>query len=164
MKKTLICFMMLCSLAIQAKELTEVVEMPEKNKSQLYSSAREWFAEVFNSAEDVLQMDNPTLGTLIGKVKGSVVAYYDDVSIDSPYNYTIKISIKDGKYKYTIKDIVLVTERGGKSYEVFKKQSQSMENEMAVKMYKGILNSIDKNMEGLITNLKKKMKSVEDTW
>jgi len=112
MKKLFITLLMMCSLSAFCKEYTEVVEVKGKTADQLYSSAREWFAETFNSANDVLQMDDPTAGKLIGK--GYTViseSYVTKVAlmqipgqIDFKLWYTVKIYIKEGRYKYEIKD------------------------------------------------------------
>lgn len=50
-----------------AQQYTEVVNANGKSSDQLYSTAREWFAESFKSANNVLQMDDPVAGKLIGK-------------------------------------------------------------------------------------------------
>lgn len=107
----LIAFLPIISFA---QEYSEVVELPGKTSEQLYSTAREWFAEMFNSANNVLQMDDPIAGKLIGKgtthvsesyVTGGIASI--PVTLDWYPNFTIKIYIKDGRYKYELTDILI---------------------------------------------------------
>lgn len=101
MKRLLISILLMFPGLLIAQKYSEVVDVPGKNSDQLYSSAREWFADSFNSANDVLQMDDPVAGKLIGKGTFELTIGY---IIWRP-NFTIKIFVKDGKYKYEISDI-----------------------------------------------------------
>lgn len=81
---------------------TEVVYVDDTTttKDQLYSIAREWFAKTFNSANDVLQMDDRQAGKLIGKSNFEInrTAYLTDSRVE----FTISVYLKDGQYKYEI--------------------------------------------------------------
>ena len=97
-----------------AQEYSEVIEVPGKTADQLYSSAREWFAITFKSATDVLKMDDPVSGKLIGKGSSHISeSYVTDGLIKVPIkldwypSFTIGISIKDGKYKCDITEIII---------------------------------------------------------
>ncbi|HZK94376.1 MAG TPA: DUF4468 domain-containing protein [Prolixibacteraceae bacterium] len=97
-----------------AQEYSEVVEVPGKSVDQLYSSAREWFALTFKSATDVLKMDDPIAGKLIGKGSSHISeSYVTDGLIKVPIkldwypSYTISIAIKDGRYKCIIAEITI---------------------------------------------------------
>lgn len=87
----------------------EVVEVLNSSKENLYSKGKIWFVDNFRSADDVLQMDDKEAGVLIGKG-------YRDIYVDTKIMgsiqkyktrafYTIKIQIKEGKYKLDIYDI-----------------------------------------------------------
>jgi hypothetical protein len=87
----------------------EVVEVLNNSKENLYSKGKIWFVDNFKSADDVLQMDDKEAGILIGKG-------YRDIYVDTKIMgsiqkyktrafYTIKIQIKEGKYKLDIYDI-----------------------------------------------------------
>jgi hypothetical protein len=78
---------------------TGVVEVPGATQAQLYSRAYEWVAKNFNSAQNVIQMQDKESGKIIAKgvVKAFVKKY------DSGYNsFTLSLYLKDGKYKYDI--------------------------------------------------------------
>ncbi|WP_372751610.1 DUF4468 domain-containing protein [Labilibaculum sp.] len=165
MKKIIICLIMLCSLAVQAKEFTEVVEISGKNKSQLYSSAREWFAETFKSAEDVLQMDDSIAGKLIGKGMGDITVKSGMVPVSFNYDFTVKVFIKEGKYKYIIQDIAVISEGIRTNYEDYEAAKEKFKNKKKrVAFFDEILNSIDSDMTQIVVSLKTKMKGIEDDW
>lgn len=83
----------------------EVVSVPEATASQLYGKAKLFFANTFNSSKSVIQSDDPGNTTIIGK--GSIVNKEDQGYGGIYFNFTLKIQTKDGKYRYTISDIVL---------------------------------------------------------
>ncbi|MDQ1770429.1 DUF4468 domain-containing protein [Labilibaculum sp. A4] len=105
MKKLLLGILLLFSVSAFAKEFTEVIEAPDKTADQLYSSARGWFAETFKSADDVLQMDDPVSGKLIGKGFSKVPIKAAGMIVEIKMQYTIKIFVKDGRFKYDISNI-----------------------------------------------------------
>jgi hypothetical protein len=84
---------------------TGVVQVPGATKAELYSRAREWFADNFNSSKAVLEMDDREAGKLIG----NATAEFDFAgSIGKPLPTAmwrkIKVELKDGKYRYTVTD------------------------------------------------------------
>lgn len=112
--KKLLYILLIFPLFVCSQEYSEVVEVPGKNTVQLYATAREWFAETFKSANDVLQMNDPVAGKLIGKASTKVSESYVaggmikvPMTIDWYPNFTIKVSVKDGKYKCEITDITI---------------------------------------------------------
>lgn len=76
-------------------EFQEIIDAPNKSKSEIYTAAREWFAKSFVSANAVLQMDDKDSGVLVGKGK-----------IGSSMDILIKVETKDGRLRYTLTDIV----------------------------------------------------------
>jgi len=97
-----------------SQEYSEVIEVPGKTADQLYSSAREWFAITFKSATDVLKMDDPVSGKLIGKGSSHITESYVmsglikvPITLDWQPSFTIGIAIKDGKYKCDITEITI---------------------------------------------------------
>lgn len=196
MKKLLILALALMPTLLFAKEYSEVVEVPGKNADQLYSSAREWFAETFNSANNVLQMDDPVAGKLIGKGSTTVVETLGSgLAVIHPiYNidFTIKVFVKDGKYKASIEDIKANYIKSNPSdfdlsitYSDLCKNREYYENGSNVdwlknnhpeikshykavananKMSSNLLNDIEVKMDGVIKSLKLSMNKSEDDW
>lgn len=84
---------------------TEVVTADDKSQDELYASAREWFAKTYNSANNVIQMEDKESGKLVGKALSDV--YHKGLGMRHPsgnIRYTIAVSVKDGRYKYEITD------------------------------------------------------------
>ncbi|MBL7971276.1 MAG: DUF4468 domain-containing protein [Prolixibacteraceae bacterium] len=110
-----------------AQQYTEVVKAPDKSSDQLYSTAREWFAESFKSASNVLQMDDPVAGKLIGKGSFNLVLPYNSmigsIPINIPVSFTIKVFVKDSLYKYDIGSLFIDSNGSPHSLEEFKSAS-----------------------------------------
>jgi len=72
----------------------------------LFSRAKLFVAQSFKSAKDVIQMDDHYAGMLV--VKGNIVPLIKIPLVGkTEYGYahfTMKIQVKDGKYKYTLSD------------------------------------------------------------
>lgn len=83
----------------------EIVSVPDATASQLYGKAKLFFANTFNSSKSVIQSDDPSNTTIIGK--GIIVNKEDQGYGGIYFNFTLQIQTKDGKYRYTISDIVL---------------------------------------------------------
>lgn len=113
--KKLFFFLLFIPLLTISQEYSEVVQVEGKSTDQLYSSAREWFALTFNSANDVLQMDDPVAGKLIGK--GVRQVDYTGVELPTYMNmyFTLMVELKDGRYKQTI-TVNDIQNRAGESY------------------------------------------------
>lgn len=75
------------------------------SKDELYIRAREWFARIFVSAQDVIQMDDKAAGKIIGK--GVYKNLKTGIFVDNTTTiyYTVSITVKDGRYRYEISDI-----------------------------------------------------------
>ena len=74
-------------------------------KNDLYINANKFFVDVYHSAKDVIQLDDKDAGIVIGK------GYFETlwkanflITYQLQIWHTIKISIKDGSYKYEITD------------------------------------------------------------
>jgi hypothetical protein len=74
-------------------------------KDVLYASAKDWFANAFRSAKDVIQMEDKENAKLIGK--GNLTVSIPMVGPDySRVDFTVTIQAKDGRYKYTVTNFV----------------------------------------------------------
>lgn len=85
---------------------SEVVQVEGVNADQLYSRARQWFAETYKSSESVLDLQDATNHKLIGKAWSQIyIEGYMAMTVPIKMWYTIKLFMKDGRYKYDITDI-----------------------------------------------------------
>ena len=92
-----------------ALTFSSVVNVDSASKAQLFEQARLWFTDYFKSAKSVLQVSDKESGQLTGKAilesnykyKALGAVYKGESSV----NTTIKVLVKDGKYKYEIYDL-----------------------------------------------------------
>lgn len=125
MKELLLIFLLSPLFSI-AQEYSEIVKVPNKTANQLYTSGREWFAESFKSANNVLQMEDPISGKLIGKGSLFIMLPYNSAFVTVPIKlsitFTIKISVRDSTYKYDIGSI-FIDNGGSHSIDEYKNAS-----------------------------------------
>jgi len=87
---------------------SEVVDVPGATQQELYSRAELWFAEAFQSANDVLQLEDESEGRLVAKA----AIWYEPKSmigsdgIRGPIRFMGKVSAKDGRFKYEFSEFV----------------------------------------------------------
>ena len=82
-----------------------VIQMQGVSKDEMYKRVKIWFLDNYNSSKDVIQFDDRENGEVIGKgcFKALwMVRFYTAL----PVNVwkTIKIQIKDGRFRYEITD------------------------------------------------------------
>lgn len=146
---------------------SEVVQVNDVLKNELFNRAKLWFATTYNSANDVLQIENKEEGELIGK---AILKYEPNIlsgseQLKGNIRYTIKIYVKDGRYKYEITDFThdpYGNMYGKKSMGLI---TTDMENPNPLPLSKGwsnrvwndIKSQIDIPIVGIIDNLKKEM-------
>lgn len=86
---------------------SQIVEIPEKGKSELYSYALEWVATKYVSAQNVIQMSDPDGGTIVLKAIADVHSKpLMGVSAIFYFKYKLVISIKDGKARVIIDNLI----------------------------------------------------------
>ncbi|MDR2003986.1 MAG: DUF4468 domain-containing protein [Prevotella sp.] len=84
---------------------TEVIQVENKNASELYKNAKIWLVDAFKSSKDVIQNDDRDNFIVIGK--GFFDGYGHNKSItNAKYWFTIRIDCRDNRYKYTITDFI----------------------------------------------------------
>lgn len=76
------------------------------NKNELFTRAKAWFVATYNSAKSVIQMEDKDAGIIIGKGVFDVQSGGSGLGLFIvPVRHTVSIYLKDGKYKYEIKDL-----------------------------------------------------------
>ncbi|AZC04306.1 DUF4468 domain-containing protein [Acinetobacter nosocomialis] len=89
-------------------EVSQVIEIPNKSKDQIFEDSKIWIAQSFKSANNVIQYADKSTGSIIGKGN---IQYPCDGFIDcgafgnDKVNFTIKIDTKDNKARVTINDV-----------------------------------------------------------
>ena len=88
-------------------EYSKVIEVDSVSKTELYNMANEWFAKTYNSANDVIQLNDKELCKIIGK--GRIQSYYKSLGTvhkTGYLSYTFSFEAKDGRYRYEISEII----------------------------------------------------------
>lgn len=111
MKNVILFFIVLLPTMVFSQEplsYSEVIEVSNVDKNELYIRGREWFNENFKSVNDVLQINDKETGELVGKAYFQVACVYElmgkSVKVPAGVFFQISIWVKDGKYKYEFKD------------------------------------------------------------
>lgn len=83
---------------------SEIVIVDNADAKALYNKAKIWFVHSFNSAQNVIQLDDKESAKIIGKGLFSVTSSVIVKADIGVVKFTIEINAKDGRYKYTITD------------------------------------------------------------
>jgi len=95
-------------------EYTELVTVDSTmTQDELYTKAREWMALNFKSANSVIQMDDKNAGIIIGK--GNIPVTGGKYLADGKIDFTLKIQVKNGRFKYWFTDFVHASYKEGYS-------------------------------------------------
>jgi len=86
---------------------TGVVNINGKSKAELYRNAKQWFIDNFKSSNPIQNQDKEK-GLVIGK---GIVRFYASfgygLSTTWHDRFTIKLECRDGKYRYSIYDMII---------------------------------------------------------
>ncbi len=136
---------------------TEVVNVDTSiKKDELFNRTKAWFVDNYKSANDVIQMQDKDAGIIMGK--GIFTYGYNPVSLSDRVtvniSHTVKIYVKDGKYKYEITDLSgRYYSTGGYSNLVIKNDGIGYNK----RNYEKLCESINASVLQTIASLKKAM-------
>ncbi len=88
-------------------------------KDKIYKSAKVYFVDNFNSANDVIQYQDETEGKIIGKGFFEVTQELTFTTVKWSVYFSLSIEAKDGKYRYTIYDINVKQDWYGTSQHLY---------------------------------------------
>ena len=153
---------------------SEVVQIDSISQNEIYNRAKLWFATTYNSANNVLQIDNKEEGQLIGKavIKYDSKVFVGSAITDGYISYIIKIFVKDSTYKYEITDFIHAPTGdavAGKSSMGLITTSEECPNPKPMqkgwsnKVWKDIKSQIETNMNSLIPSMKQGIKKQTET-
>lgn len=131
-------------------------------KDELYKRAKRWFIDTYNSAKDVIQLDDKENGEIIAKGFFEVSRQVGFLLTTQTFNIwqTFKIQVKDGRYKYEITDFRIKSITGEMDQPLEKWMSGS-----EVEYNKKYCVLIDTHVKELITSLEKFMNTKpKDDW
>lgn len=143
------------AMSSQAQNLTftEVVQADSVSQSVLHTRANEWFVYAFNSAKNVIELDEKD-GKIIGKgnfmFRGK--PFSSGTNSTGPVSFVITIETKDGRYKYTITDF---------HHDDFGYVPQEEPKGMMKVAMKDVWKDTHKKMKSLIQGLKDYMQTAD---
>jgi len=90
-----------------------IIDSLDSNKSQLYSKSKLFIGETWNSAQNVIQIDDKDAGIIL--VKGVTIQnlYFQMNDHNWTFSYTIKFLMKDNRCRVIIEDIHCSAARTG---------------------------------------------------
>ena len=135
---------------------TNVISVDSSIKKDLYVKAKRWFVNTYNSGKDVIQIDDKENGEIIGK---GYFQEYMKVALGG-HNvsvwHTIRVQSKDGRYKYTINNIILKEEIPGNNSEYsIEEFCNFRRDKQLVKLMEDINARFNQLILSLNTNMKK---------
>ena len=84
----------------------DIVSIDSTSQKVLFLNTYEWFVNNFNSANEVIQLKDEESGKIIGKgLSKSLFRARIGGLLNGDLYYTIKVSVKDGKYRFMFTDI-----------------------------------------------------------
>ncbi|MBA7550147.1 hypothetical protein ES705_42653 [subsurface metagenome] len=155
---------------------SEVVTLDSSlTANNLYLNAKKWLVDAFKSSKAVIQADDKEAKLIIIK---SYVSKGHNQYISNPKNwFTLKIEMKDGRYKYSLYDVryefdVYVSGVHNHTDEPFEVWIKPSDKKISEKKRQKINEALTKyckelNVEfkGIISSLKKGMENIEnDDW
>ena len=95
---------------IEAKSITGVFDVNEKSKAEIFSAINKWISINYNSAKNVIQLNDAEAGTIIIKGINEVTCKnvskvlfpknsYIPENTTTKFNHLIEINIKENKYR-----------------------------------------------------------------
>ena len=108
MKKCLFLMLMMISMSVMGQETPlqcdTVIQAQGKSVSEIYTTVKSWVATTFNSAQDVIQMDDPDNGILICKGNFSYDAPGGVMSgvLDGWVHFTLQVQVRESRYRITM--------------------------------------------------------------
>jgi hypothetical protein len=143
-----------------------VVEIPNKNKLDLYNNAQKWFIDKFNSSKDVIQNQDKEQGQIVGK---GIMTTTIKGRMGTPWNFknrvTVQIDCKDNKYRYRIYDIITSLPDGGISETSLEVPFNSLTNGKWVvseKYTRSLIENTNTDIKALVSSLKIAMDAKKD--
>jgi hypothetical protein len=140
---------------LEEKTVIGIFEMEGKEKSELFSSINKWISINYNSAQNVIQMNDKEAGTIIIKGINEVVykntmksiypknKYIPEYST-TKFNHLIEINIKDNRYRVVYKITDIADKDLGGNNILLKCINFKGENEQAILEYSKIF---DENLK-----------------
>ena len=95
---------------------TRIIDSNNLNKEQTFTKTKLFFVNTFNSAKDVIQLDDKENGIVMGKGSANINIQSGKFSIPISMSFTIKIESKDGKCRLEVSNIIYNNESPAENF------------------------------------------------
>jgi hypothetical protein len=123
------------------KVFYEVVDTCSLTKEQLYNKTKLWLANTFNDSKSVIEVDDKENGEIVGKGNFDFTCKYSLVNVNSTCFFTIKIDVKDNKYRLQLYNVYTTTgyaDNKMSDEEIIKKSKRNPYDKIASQINDGI--------------------------
>jgi hypothetical protein len=164
----MIALMMLSSFySYSQKNFTwEKIDSVEKTKDEIYSDTKFFIAEKWKSSKEVIQNDDKENGIII--IKGTIKEISNN-GLTFWYSYTIKILMKDFKYKIIVDNVKYSSSDCNGSFLILEPQEEypgTSKSCLFKKNWIELMESLKKDLEEIIISYDKHIKtnSTNSNW
>jgi hypothetical protein len=138
-------------------EMVEVFDVPGKTRHQIFAEVKNWFGEHNKASSGSIEVDDIKTGVISGKSTASFS--------NAEMGYTIKVDVKDGRYRLSTTDYIVKNNQSGDSpvEKLFVPQAVKENGEIRpypLSMKTGILG----HFEEVKTGLNKRFVASTDDW
>ena len=120
--KKIIIILLLNPFILLAQHHTKIIEIPGVTSEQLFHTSQDLFASTFNSADHIIQLNDPVEKKIMGKGVTQVEWSIGKNPVIMNVYFTIDSQFKDNKCIYDIQSSGISASQGESySYELFKK-------------------------------------------
>lgn len=145
---------------------SDVIFIPGVSKDDLYNRAKLALANIYLKSSSIIDFEDRFTGMIVGKPKTLIlegdVPLAGSAETTGDIQYTITITVKDGRFKYTFSDFI--HEKLGKITGSSDPIGRQISSKKAIERVKS---TIDQNMKDLQISLIEKMKTPapsEENW
>lgn len=167
MKKLTVVVLLLTALHVRSQDIVqtkdavvfyELRDSTAGTKDQLYSKAKAWVAKVAASAKEVIQMDDPHAGTLVGKGYFNVRTTGLGAA-NWPCYCTMTIDCRDQKFRIQLSNFYYM---GGEYKHSIDQVYDNYSKGKSKAANGNMLKAVDKGASDLMSAFASAMKSVKD--
>jgi hypothetical protein len=145
----------------------QVVPVDNVAMDEMFKRAGNWFREFYTNPTDVIRSSDAAVGKITGKHRFKIFNEEDKKGFKTEaglVNYTINVSIRDGRYKCEVTELNLKQSSFYAAEKWLEKEAPGYQ-----KVYAYYLSQCDENVKQIMASLEKAMKTVppknnKDDW
>lgn len=151
---------------------TEVIEVKDKTKKQLYDKAKLWIVSTLKSGDNMVGLGGNNSDQIVGTGNLSIQNFSSDFRISDPsLNFKFIVFIKDGRYKYELSNTLFSYYHSSSTrtnvYRTSLTQIKSplSYSKKAVESFKSeTIRVVNENLTAIIKSFKENMITSNDDW